>query len=247
VVKSILGQARPARLVYLSSLSVLHASAATGAPIKEDWPLEPAPEKRGSYSQAKKEAEEIVTNAVRAHGLRAVVLRPGRVFGPDTTMLTPDVARRVGKRLVVLGNGKLKLPLIYVDDLVDAILLAARSDLFDGSVFHLVDPTEVTQNQIAQEYIRAEEPNIRIIHVPLAVVYGLALGVEVLGGLLGRRPPLSRYRVRSALAPLVFDCSAARERLGWKPRTGVVAGLDRCSGKPPLPIAAVGKELASPR
>ena len=247
VVESILRQKTQPRLVHLSSLSVLHAAIAkSSSPVTEDWPLEPTPEKRGFYTQTKEEAEKIVRNAVRESGLQAVILRPGRVFGPDTSLLTPDVARRVGKRLVILGSGELKLPLIYVEDLVDAILLASSRDVFDGSVFHLVDATEITQDQLTREYIRATGTDLKITHIPLVAVYGLAFGVELLGRLLGRRVPLSVYRVRSALAPLSFDCSAARERLGWSPRTGVLVGLEKVIGRAPVTVVA-GLEKAASR
>jgi nucleoside-diphosphate-sugar epimerase len=52
-----------------------------------------------------------------------------------------------------------------------------------------------------------------------------ATGLELLGRLLGRRVPLTRYRLRSIKGIRHFDCSAARDRLGWTPRTGVREGL----------------------
>src|SRR6202521_3086319 len=71
------------RLVYISSLSCLHAAASDrGDLVTEDWPVEPSPAKRGAYTQAKTEAEKIVCDAVRNRGLRAVLLRPGRGVGP---------------------------------------------------------------------------------------------------------------------------------------------------------------------
>jgi predicted dehydrogenase/nucleoside-diphosphate-sugar epimerase len=137
------------RLVYVSSLSCLHAAIARrGDVITEDWPVEPSPEKRGAYTQAKTAAEQIVLDAVRDRNLRAALLRPGRVFGPGMTLLTPEVARRVGNFLVVLGDGTRELPLVYVEDAIDAIILAAEASEFDGSVFHIVDRTRITQNQV---------------------------------------------------------------------------------------------------
>jgi nucleoside-diphosphate-sugar epimerase len=59
---------------------------------------------------------------------------------------------------------------------------------------------------------------------------GLAWGVELLGKLLKREVPLTRYRVRS-LRPLAnFDISAANNELGWKPRVGVERGLQQTFG-----------------
>jgi len=215
------------RLVHISSLSVLHAAIARkGVKIKEDWPLEPSPEKRGYYSKSKWQSERIVTEAVKEKRLRAVIVRPGRVIGPDSSLLTPDVARRIKNRLVILGDGNLKLPLIYVEDLVTGILLAARSNTFDGSVLHLVDPTELTQNDLVQKYIRAAGLDLKVTHIPLSAVYGMAWGLELLARMLHRPAPLSVYRVRSAMAPLSFDCSAAEQRLGWQPQFGVRAALE---------------------
>jgi 2-alkyl-3-oxoalkanoate reductase len=221
VVESVLRHRVP-RLVHVSSLSVLHAAAARqGSTAREDWPLEPRPQGRGHYAQSKLEAEMIVRGAVERCNLRAVILRPGQVIGPGAPLLTPAVARRVGRRLVILGDGTLALPLVHVDDVVDAILAAARATAFDGSVFHIVDAEPVTQNDVARI---AAGPS-RIAHVPLPLAFALALGVEALARLSRRSAPLSRYRLRSALAPMSFDCTAARERLGWRPRAGVRAEL----------------------
>src|SRR5580700_4277746 len=127
------------RLVYISSLSCLHAAAARrGDVITENWPIEPSPTKRGAYTQAKTASAKIVLDAVRDRHLRAVLLRPGRVFGPGMTLLTPEVARRMGDFLVVLGDGTRELPLVYVEDVIDAIVLAAGTNKLDGRVFHIV-------------------------------------------------------------------------------------------------------------
>jgi 2-alkyl-3-oxoalkanoate reductase len=214
------------RLVYISSLSCLHAAVAKrGDVITEDWPVEPSPTKRGAYTQAKTAAEKIVRDAVRDRQLRAVLLRPGRVFGPGMTLLTPEVARRMGNTFVVLGDGSRELPLVYVEDVIDAIVLAAETSEFDGSVFHIVDRTRITQNQVVRDYISKNANKARLIHVPLAIVYSLALGFEVLSKILRRPVPLSIYRFKSALARTKFDCTRAEKELGWRPRVGVTSGL----------------------
>jgi 2-alkyl-3-oxoalkanoate reductase len=214
------------RLVYISSLSCLHAAAARlGDVITEDWSVEPFPTKRGAYTQAKTAAEKIVLDAVRDRHLRAVLLRPGRVFGPGMTLLTPEVARRVGDVFVVLGDGTRELPLVYVEDVIDAILLAAETSKLDGQIFHIVDRTRVTQDQVVRDYISKNAKNAKIIHLPLAVVYSMALGFEVLSKILNRPAPLSIYRVKSALARMHFDCIRAENELGWQPRVGVASGL----------------------
>jgi predicted dehydrogenase/nucleoside-diphosphate-sugar epimerase len=214
------------RLVYISSLSCLHAAASSrGAVVTENWPIEPSPAKRGAYTQAKAEAERIVLDAVRERHLPAVLLRPGRVFGPGMTLLTPEVARRVGNLFVILGDGTRELPLVYVDDVVNAIVLAAEKSKFDGRVFHIVDRTHITPNQLVRDYILGNANGAKVIHLPVVILYGLALGLEVLSKVLKRAAPLSIYRVKSALARMQFDCSRAENELGWQPFVGIAYGL----------------------
>jgi nucleoside-diphosphate-sugar epimerase/predicted dehydrogenase len=199
------------KLVYVSSLSVLHAAAARpGVPIREDWPLEPRPAERGAYTQSKLAAEQLVRQAT---DIRSVIVRPGQVFGPGVSPVSPAVAHRVGRRWVILGNGRRVLPLVHVDDVVEAILLAAQRD---RGLWHIVDSSaRVTHAELVPTAVK----------IPYPLVWCLAWVAEVLGRLLRRPPPLSRYRLQSALAPVSFDCRAAERDLGWTPRVGVAAGL----------------------
>jgi len=225
IVDSVLRHHVP-RLVYISSLSCLHAAVARrGDVVTEDWPVEPYPTKRGAYTQAKTAAEKIVLDAVRDRHLRAALLRPGRVFGPGMTLLTPEVARKMGNVLVILGDGTRELPLVYVEDVIDAAVLAAETSKFDGRVFHIVDRTKVTQNQVVRDYNSKNAEKSKVLHVPVAIVYGLALGFELLSKVLNRPVPLSIYRLKSALARMKFDCTRAENELGWQPRIGVASGL----------------------
>jgi nucleoside-diphosphate-sugar epimerase/predicted dehydrogenase len=236
------------RLVYISSLSCLHAApAGRGAVVTEDWPVEPSPTKRGAYTQAKTEAEKIVRDAVRHRHLRAVLLRPGRVFGPGMTLLTPEVARRMGNFFVILGDGTRELPLVYVDDVVSAIVLAAEKSQFDGRVLHIVDRTHITQNQLVGDYILKNAKKAKVIHVPVAILYSLALGLEVLSKVLRRSVPLSIYRVKSALARMQFDCSRAEKEIGWQPRVGIASGLQETMAAEPATHGHNGLERVQER
>jgi predicted dehydrogenase/nucleoside-diphosphate-sugar epimerase len=218
------------KLIYMSSLSVVHLAAGrNGVKITENWPLEPYPESRGLYSQTKLEAERVVTDAVRDRKLRAIILRPGEVIGPDRPFLSGAAAINAGKRLLVLGNGQSTLPVIWVEDLVDAIMEAADSNRFDGTVLNLVDPEPLTQDDVAKYYLATTGKSKSIVHFPLSLLYFAAFGADSLFRLLGRNAPITPYRLRSAIGHREFDCTAAFETLGWRPRVGVRAGLSRMS------------------
>ncbi len=219
------------RLVYVSSLSVLdHAGRDPGKTVCESSPLEPYPERRGAYTQTKLAAEQYVVEAARNRGLKAVLIRPGQIFGPGVERGTPNATIAIAGRWIAVGPGSQTLPLVYIDDVVDALTLAARQPGIEGRVFNVIDPERVTHADYLAHCRRKLGAEVRMIRVPKPLFLLLASGVELLGKLLKRSLPLTRYRVQS-LRPLAnFDLAGATTGLGWKPGVGAREGLRRTFG-----------------
>src|SRR5204862_4993996 len=77
------------------------------------------------YAQSKLEAEAEVRRMDRADGLDAVVLRPATVYGPRSTEVVGAIAREIRRgRMVLIGRGRAVAGLCYIDNLVDAVMLA---------------------------------------------------------------------------------------------------------------------------
>ena len=219
------------RLVYVSSLSVLdHAGHRPGQIVTEDSLLEPHAEQRGLYTQSKLEAEKLVIESIRACQLPAVILRPGQIFGPGAQTIPPSGMIRAAGHWLAVASSNSQLPLVYVDDVVDALLAAADRDNPVGSILHLVDPELVTQRDYIEQCRRVTGNPIRVARIPKLVLYGIAFLAELLCGIARRAAPLSRYRLRSAQPLAPCDCSAAKEKLGWIPRVGAREGLRRVFG-----------------
>lgn len=219
------------RLVYVSSMSVFdHAGRAADAVMTEASSYEPHPEWRGAYTQTKLNAERHVRDAIEQHGLPAVILRPGQIFGPGAEKVTPNGVIGLAGRWVAVGSGAQTLPLVYIDDVVDALVQAADAPQAVGKLFNIVDTSAVTQEAYLQRAQRKLGGELKRLRVPVWTFLLLGWGVEQLGKVLKRDVPLTRYRVRS-LRPLAnFDTTAAREQLGWTPRVGVEQGLDATFG-----------------
>lgn len=214
------------QLVHVSSMSVIDwAGGAPFSTVDESTPFEGRAEERGSYTRAKLEAEKLVAEAAAA-GLPVVILRPGQIFGRRIPLMTGAIARRAAGRYLVLGDGEMPLPLVYIDDVVDAIVTAARSELHRGEVIQLVDPESWTQNQILAEVAGA---SARVVRVPRAAVMAIGRASELALGLIGKPSPLGPYRLRSALALRRFESQNAERLLGWRPRVGVRQGIARAS------------------
>lgn len=216
------------KLVHVSSMSVIDWAGGDHAkPVTESTPFEPKAEARGHYTRAKLEAERLVTQFVRETGLPTVILRPGQIYGGKIPLLTPAVARRMGKRWLVLGGGDVRLPLVHMDDVVDAILAAAASDLRGGEVLQIVGPETPTQNEVLAQTLGKDA---KVLRVPRPIVFSLGKLSEWMLAPLKRPSPLSAYRLRSALVRRTF----ASEMVGpdgplllWQPRIHV--------GLPPVP------------
>jgi predicted dehydrogenase/nucleoside-diphosphate-sugar epimerase len=213
------------RLVYVSSLSVLdHAGHQAGVPVNESAPYEPYPQQRGLYTNTKLEAERMVLEAAAAQRVYAVVLRPGQIYGPGAEKIPPSGTIAIAGRWLVVGSGNHHVPLVYIDNVVDALILAAGRELPNGSIFQLVDPLGLTQREYIDYARRAGAP-VRAWYVPAWFLKFAGFGVELLGKALKRPVPLTPYRVQSITPLWPCDCTAAHTVLGWSPRVTIGEGM----------------------
>lgn len=218
-----------AKLIYVSSMSVAdHAGHVTGVPVTESSPYEPFPDRRGVYTQTKFRAETMVLDAIRDQGLRAVIVRPGQIFGPGAEHVTPNGVIGLAGRWIVAGKGDRNLPLVYRDDVVDALLLAEQSEKALGQVINVVDPAVLSQNDYLLYAARTQ--TLKVVRMPVWLFMILAFKIEIMGKMMKRDLPLSRYKIRSLKPLWPFDVTKARELLGWAPRVGTLEGLKRTFG-----------------
>jgi nucleoside-diphosphate-sugar epimerase len=216
------------QLVHISSMAVVDWAGSSGrTPVSESTAFEPRAEERGAYTRAKLLAEQEVAAAAAA-GLPAAILRPGQIFGGGIPLITGAVARPAGSRWLVLGDGKLVLPLVYLDDVVDAVLLTVERRLCGGEVIQVIDPTEMTQREV----LELAGGGRGVIRVPRLLVFAAGKLSELPLALLRRASPVSLYRLRSAMARLRFRSERAGQLLGWRPRVGVRDGVRRLAGSP---------------
>jgi 2-alkyl-3-oxoalkanoate reductase len=137
---------RRPRVVHLGSMSVYGSAAGL---VDEDSELRAD---LGAYSRAQLAAERIALGYANS-----VVLRPGGEYGPNCVHWTLHIARllqagRLGQ-LQEAGNGFCNL--LYIDDLVAAIVAALRVPQIDKRVFNLGLPDPPTWNEYFAQFARA--------------------------------------------------------------------------------------------
>ena len=125
------------RFVYLSTAEVYGPQA--HGQIDENAPYQST---GSEYADSKIEAEKLCW-AYSAKGLPITILRPAIVYGPFGNSWTVNVAKRLqsGNWGTFEQYGEGKCNLVYVDDLVAAILLAVRHPQAVGQAFNIMAQT----------------------------------------------------------------------------------------------------------
>jgi nucleoside-diphosphate-sugar epimerase len=211
------------RLVHVSSWTVY--GMALGRPAREDFPLAPFPE---PYALTKAEGDRVVQRMIAREHLPAVIIRPGTFFGPGDHLHFGRMADRLrtGKGLII-GSGRQALPLVYVTDVVQGLLLAADHERAVGQVYNISNDRPVTQEDflraIAQE-MGAKRPRI---HAPYRALYAAAFAAEQAARLTGaqRQPVVTRLGVKLFGTDNRHDIDKARRELGYTPQVPLLEGV----------------------
>jgi nucleoside-diphosphate-sugar epimerase len=217
------------RLVYISSCNVYEvAGYAEKQVVTEQAQLERFPLRRGHYTAAKLQAEALVTEAMSRGRCPAVVLRPGTLFGPGAELFTRMMGVTFARRLfVVFGDGESELPLVHVDNVVDAIMECVRNRAAEGQVFNLVDPGPVTRKAYVERVIKPLHPRAMVVYCPMPLLRALTLVQEKLLSALGMQPLLTAYRLASSQKAVKYDTSRIERALGWRPRISFEQGAEQ--------------------
>jgi nucleoside-diphosphate-sugar epimerase len=231
------------RFVHVSSLSV-YAVPEDGATITEDSPYDDGAGERGFYARSKLAADQAASAAMRA-GAALTIVRPGLLYGPGRK---PPLARRsaaIGPLRVLLASPNYLLPLAYVENVADAIVLAARTPAAVGRAYTLVD-VHARQADYARLYRQQSGARWVPLYPPLGLLRAAASAAERAAGLLGRRAPITRHQVERTLRSATFVTRRAQDELGWQPRVPLEEALRRSFAARRLPEAGGTAALHSP-
>ena len=186
--------------------------ASSGASVGECKPPiheELAPHPASPYGASKLAGEAYCSSYARSFGLGTVALRFGNCYGPLSGHKTSVVAKFIreafaGECWEIYGDGGQTRDFIFVEDVIDAIILAGTAGSLQGEIFQIASSTETTVSELATK---------------LAAILKSR----------GVRPPDMRY-ANARVGDVVrnySDTTKARARLGWIPKVSLNEGLDR--------------------
>jgi nucleoside-diphosphate-sugar epimerase len=211
------------RLVHMSSSSVY--GMALGRPADEGFPLIPFPD---PYPLTKAAGDRLVYRMVRAHGLPAVIVRPDQIFGPGDRLHFGRMADRARSGTgVIVGPGSNALPLVYVSDVVQGLLLALDEEVEFGEAYNITNDRPLTQEQFLQAIAREVGGRPPRVHVPFGALYAAGWLAERVAGFKSswRRPPVTRLGVAFAGTDNRYGIFKARRELGYAPRVDLDEGV----------------------
>lgn len=200
------------RFVFVSSIKV------NGEQTSPDRPFTAAdnPNPQNPYAQSKLDAELGLFALARETGLEVTVIRPPLVYGPGVKANFGTMMEWIDRGIPLpLGAVDNKRSFVYVGNLVDLIIVAARHPGAAGEVFVVSDGEDMSTTQLFRRLAQALGRPCWVMPVPPFLLKFAAT-------MLGRRDVADRL-----IDFLQVDCSKTCEMLGWTPRIGVDDGLQQ--------------------
>ncbi len=219
IITKVLAHPECEKMVYVSSTGAI-PEAPHGTAIKEVDKFEPCDPNKvvGAYSQSKAKASQMVLDAVRVMGLKACIVHPSGILGPNDHAIGETTST-----LLQIIKGEMPMGMQGSFNLCDVRDLAA------GTI------AAIDRGRIGECYILANEPvtlkemcdmlhdecNAKQIkfYLPLGLADKIAQGLEKQAEKTGKKPLMTTFSVYNLARNNVFDYSKAREELGYTTRS----------------------------
>jgi ornithine--oxo-acid transaminase len=188
---------------------------------------------RNWYAKTKLDAEVEVRGVRAASGLDVVVLRPATVYGPGSQDVIGEIARAMRNRnMILVDGGRAIAGLCFIDNLIDAAVLALEHEAAPGRALNISDGLDVTWRDFTDGL--AEGLGYAKVRwsLPYSIANGVGFSLEHAYRLMRKTtgiktpPLLSRQAVQVLGTNQDFSNRSARELLGWEPRVDYSSGLD---------------------
>ena len=197
---------------FASDAKLVHIGTSTQigpmkiSPIDENHPESPV----DIYSANKSASEKYVLVYSHAYRMRGTVVRLANVYGPRSNIRSSDFGFMnyfiglglKGKDITVYGEGRQLRTISFVDDCVNALILAADSPKTDREVFFAVSEHQYSVREVAESIASEVGGNVRFIEWP-------------------------KNREVIEVGDAVISNKKIRETLGWQHVTELRDGLQR--------------------
>jgi nucleoside-diphosphate-sugar epimerase len=197
------------RFIYVSSIKV-------NGEYTDDKPFTEAdkPNPQDPYGVSKWQAEQALHEISRQTGMELVIVRPPLVYGAGVKANFYNLLKLTSKALPLpLGAIENRRSMIYVENLVDALVLCATHPEAVGQTYLVSDGQETSTPDLIMAISRAMQRPNRVYPFPVSLL-------RLAARLLGKSSVIDRLT-----QSLVIDSSKIRNELGWQPPYTMQQGL----------------------
>lgn len=178
----------------------------------------------GVYGQSKYDAEQLVLHG--NYVPHPVVIRPSMVYGNTKKGNLPRMIKAIHRGLFPpLPETHNSRSMVHVDDVLQAVLLAAKKPEAAGQIYIVTDDTNYSTRQI-YNWIRAALGKTPLAwEIPLSLLNILAKSGDVIGQLIGRRFPFDSAALLKLTGSACYSSAKIRRELGFMPQHSLQTSL----------------------
>jgi nucleoside-diphosphate-sugar epimerase len=211
------------KLIYISTSDVF------GLPGKDTIITELLPYKNWGepYPDTKIKASKLVKD-FQKKGLMTTIFYPGWVYGPGDKAFMPSILKQLRSGLMpIWDGGKFKISLVFIDDLIEAIIMALLKEESANEDFLILDDSSQTNlEDICKQLGLLFNVRFKIIYLPYWFAYTIAWTSQKLFIIkLIAKPIMSTTDVKSFGNAFKFSTNKAKKLLDWSIKKDFKAGL----------------------
>jgi nucleoside-diphosphate-sugar epimerase len=209
------------KVVILSSLAAVGPS--NGVPVDEHTAMKPV----SMYGRSKKMMEEIV-HQLSNDQTSATILRPAAVYGPREEQILAFFKMTDKHFCPIVGDGyRPKVSMIYVGDVIQACLKAAKQRKPGVETYCLANEEIYTWNQIRRITQRVLGKKAIPIYIKSQYVKKIASGIEKAASFFGHYPVINREKARELILEWTCSIEKAKKELNFAPSYSLEEGISR--------------------
>ena len=205
--------AQISKMVYCSTIGVFGDTQ--GKAIDETFPRSQK-DFSSAYDRTKYQAQQLVDQYCQ-QGLPVVSIMPSGILGPDDPHFGPVIKLFLQGKLKLWVGGDRLTGIVHVDDLVEAMILAAAKGTIGE--YYIISAGDLKTREMFA--ILSKKTGIALpTEVPETLVRLAGNLLDPIGRLFSWNPPISRERVHYLYDRCVrVNADKARNKLGWQPRS----------------------------
>lgn len=180
---------------------------------------------RTPHQRSKYEVEQLIIKYWKEKGLPAIILRPCMVYGCTTKGDFFKIVKWVYRGMFPkIGRGKKLTPIVHVNDVVQAAVLAMHKGRI-GEAYIIAGDKSYELDEIRRIILDALGIRRPYPYMPVSIAKMIAILCEMLGEFYSCIPIINHINIKSTAIDRVFSIDKARRELGYEPKVKLEDGI----------------------